>query len=160
MTAGQRPGTVPSMTLEGEYGPSPVDWVREQVEAYEGSGGQEGTTLRETGLPVVIVTMRGKQSGKVRKVPLMRVEDGGEYLLVGSRGGAPTHPLWVHNLRADPDVVMLQDGPDVFDIRVRELDGEERDAWWQRAVAAFPPYADYQAKTDRRIPVFLASRQG
>lgn len=146
------------MPLTGEYEPSPSDWVREQVEAYERSGGTEANTLRDTGLPVVVVTTRGAKSGKLRKIALMRVEHDGEYALVGSKGGAPKHPLWVHNLRADPEAVMVQDGSEPFDARVREIDGDERAAWWGRAVAVYPPYADYQAKTDRRIPVFVASR--
>jgi deazaflavin-dependent oxidoreductase (nitroreductase family) len=148
------------MPLEGEYEPSTAKWVRDQVEQYESSGGQSGTTLRETGLPVVVVTNRGNKSGKLRKTPLMRVEHGGEYALVASMGGAPTHPVWYHNLKADPESVVIQDGTVVFDARVREAAGDERAQWWERAVAAFPPYAEYQAKTERIIPVFLASRRG
>jgi len=148
------------MSLEGEYVPSPAQWVRDQVAAYESSGGQQANTLRETGLPVVIVTSRGNKSRQLRKTPLMRVEHEGEYLLVASQGGAPTHPVWYYNLKADPEAVMIQDGPEPFDVTVRELSGEERATWWQRAVAAFPPYADYQVKTDRLIPVFLATRRG
>lgn len=148
------------MTLDGEYAPSPAPWVRDQVELFESSGGQRGNTLRDTGLPVVIVTTRGNKSGKIRKTPLMRVEHDGAYLLVASKGGAPTHPVWFYNLRADPDNVAVQDGPDLFAVHVRELDGTEREEWWQRAVAAFPPYAEYQQKTDRRIPIFLATRAG
>ncbi|HEY5358328.1 MAG TPA: nitroreductase family deazaflavin-dependent oxidoreductase [Streptosporangiaceae bacterium] len=148
------------MSLEGEYVPSTAQWVRDQVEAYESSGGQKANTLRDTGLPVIIVTSRGNKSGKLRKTPLMRVEHDGEYLLVASKGGAPAHPVWYYNLQADPDAVMIQDGPEPFDVTVRELTGEERATWWQRAVAAFPPYADYQVKTDRLIPVFLATRRG
>jgi F420H(2)-dependent quinone reductase len=145
------------MTLEGEYIPSAFQWVRDQVEAYERSGGREANTLRDTGMPVVIVTMRGKKSGTVRKIALMRVEHDGEYALVGSKGGAPEHPVWYHNLKAHPDEVLVQDGPAPFEARVREVSGDERAAWWERAVAAFPPYADYQQKTDRQIPVFVAS---
>jgi deazaflavin-dependent oxidoreductase (nitroreductase family) len=145
------------MTVQGEYAPSPAQWVRDQVEAYERSGGQEANTLRDTGIPVIIVTMRGKTSGKVRKIALMRVEHNGEYALVGSKGGAPEHPLWVYNLKAQPDEVTIQDGPEPFEARVRLVTGEERAAWWERAVAAFPPYAQYQQKTDREIPVFVAS---
>ena len=115
--------------------------------------------MRDTGLPIIIVTTRGNKSGNVRKTPLMRVEHDGEYALVASMGGAPKHPVWYYNLRADPDVVMIQDGPEPFPARVREVTGEERAAWWERAVAAYPPYADYQAKTERRIPVFVASRR-
>jgi deazaflavin-dependent oxidoreductase (nitroreductase family) len=147
------------MSIDGEYEPSPADWVREQVEAYESSGGTRANTLRETGLPIIIVTTKGNKSGNVRKTPLMRVEHDGEYALVASMGGAPKHPVWYYNLRADPDVVMIQDGPEPFPARVREVTGEERAAWWERAVAAFPPYADYQAKTERLIPVFVASRR-
>jgi deazaflavin-dependent oxidoreductase (nitroreductase family) len=147
------------MVLEGEYEPSQWDWVREQVEAYEGSGGREGTTLLDTGLPVIIITMRGHGSGKIRKAPVMRVENGGLYALVASKGGDPKHPSWYFNLKANPDEVRIQDGHDVFDATVRELDGEEREVWWQRAVAAYPPYAEYQANTERRIPVLLATRK-
>jgi deazaflavin-dependent oxidoreductase (nitroreductase family) len=148
------------MTLEGEYEPSPSKWVRDQIEAYESSGGQRGNTLLDTGLPVVIVTTRGNKSRKLRKTALMRVEHGGEYALVASKGGAPTHPVWYYNLKADPDAVTVQDGPDPFDARVREVSGDERAVWWERAVAAYPPYAEYQTRTDREIPVFVASRRG
>jgi deazaflavin-dependent oxidoreductase (nitroreductase family) len=130
------------------------------VELYERTGGREGSTLRETGLPVVIFSTRGVKSGNVRKQPLMKVEDGGAYLMVGSQGGAPTDPAWVSNLRAAPDQVTVQDGPEPWDGVARELSGEERDVWWERAVAAFPNYADYQKKTDRLIPVFLVERRG
>jgi deazaflavin-dependent oxidoreductase (nitroreductase family) len=147
------------MTLEGEYEPSPADWVREQVESYERSGGREANTLRDTGLPIIVLTMRGNKSGRIRKVPVMRVEHDGEYGVVASYGGRPDHPVWYHNLRADPHTVTIQDGPEPFAVDVTELDGEERELWWQRAVAAFPPYAEYQAKTERRIPVFKATRQ-
>ena len=132
------------MTLEGEYEPSPWQWVRDQVEVYERSGGAEANTLRDTGLPIIIVTTRGARSGKIRKTPLMRVEHEGEYALVASVGGAPKHPVWYHNLKADPTAVMLQDGPEPWDADVREVDGDERAEWWDRAVAAFPPYAEYQ----------------
>ncbi len=145
------------MALDGEYEPSPEDWVRDQVEAYESWGGQRGGTLMDTGIPVVIVTSRGNKSGKLRKTPLMRVEHGGEYALVASKGGAPTHPVWYHNLTADPEAVMIQDGPEPFDARVHEATGEERAAWWTRAVSVFPPYAEYQKNTDREIPVLVAS---
>ena len=148
------------MPLEGEYDPSPAQWVRDQVEAYEGSGGARANTLRDTGLPVIIVTTRGNKSGKIRKSPLMRVEHGGEYALVASKGGAPTHPVWYHNLKADPKAVVIQDGLEPFDAQVRQVTGDERARWWQRAVAAYPPYAEYQTKTDREIPVFVASRRG
>jgi deazaflavin-dependent oxidoreductase (nitroreductase family) len=128
------------------------------VEAYEGSGGTTGTTLRDTGLPVVIVTNRGAKSGKIRKTPLMRVEHEGSYAAVASRGGAPEHPLWYHNLRVHPDVE-VQDGPQKWEMTARELIGEERDAWWERAVAAYPPYAEYQTKTSRLIPVFVLEKK-
>jgi F420H(2)-dependent quinone reductase len=146
------------MALQGEYEPSPFDWVREQVEAYERSGGAEANTLRDTGLPVIIVTTRGNKSGKVRKMPLMRVEHEGEYALVASKGGAPTHPLWYRNLTADPESVTIQDGPEPFAVHVREVAGEERELWWERAVAAYPPYAEYQQRTERRIPLLVATR--
>jgi deazaflavin-dependent oxidoreductase (nitroreductase family) len=146
------------MPIEGEYEPSPSQWVRDQVEEYERSGGEEANTLRDTGLAVVIVTTRGQRSGKVHKFPLMRVEHGGEYALVASKGGAPEHPIWYHNLKADPHV-MVQDGHEAKDFQVREVSGPERDEWWERAVAAYPPYAEYQTKTTRQIPVFVASRQ-
>jgi deazaflavin-dependent oxidoreductase (nitroreductase family) len=147
------------MSLQGEYVPSTAQWVRDQVEAYESSKGERANTLRDTGLPVIIVTSRGNKSGKLRKTPLMRVEHDGEYLLVASQGGAPKHPVWYHNLVADPEAVTIQDGPEPFDVQVRELTGDERAVWWQRAVAAFPPYADYQVRTQRLIPIFLATRR-
>jgi len=147
------------MTLQGEYVPSPAPWVRDQVEAYERTGGREANTLGDTGLPVVIVTMLGNKSGSVRKIALMRVEHDGEYALVASKGGAPRHPVWYYNLKAHPDDVVVQDGPEPFDAEVREVTGDERAAWWDRAVAAYPPYAEYQTKTDRRIPVFVARRK-
>ena len=146
------------MALQGEYVPNKLGWVRDQVEVYERSGGQEGNTLRDSGLPVIIVTMRGNKSGDVRKIALMRVEHDGEYALIGSYGGRPKHPVWVYNLRTSPDEVSIQDGPEPFPVKVREVSGDERAAWWERAVAAFPTYADYQQKTDREIPVFVASR--
>jgi deazaflavin-dependent oxidoreductase (nitroreductase family) len=146
------------MALLGEYEPSPVEWVREQVEAYERSGGTEANTLRDSGMPVVIVTTRGSQSGKIRKTPLMRVEHEGEYALVASKGGAPDHPVWYRNLTADPKAVMIQDGPEPFDVHVREVSGEEKAIWWERAVAAYPPYADYQERTEREIPLLVATR--
>ena len=146
------------MTLEGEYEPSPADWVRSQVAEYESSGGERANTLRDTGLPVVIVTTRGNKSGKIRKTPLMRVEHEGEYALVASKGGAPAHPVWFHNLIADPAAVSIQDGPEPFDAVVRQVSGDEKAIWWDRAVKAYPPYADYQAITVREIPVFVATR--
>ncbi|MEU3254211.1 nitroreductase family deazaflavin-dependent oxidoreductase [Streptomyces sp. NPDC006997] len=145
------------MPLDGEYEPSPAKWVRDQVELYESSGGTEGTTLRDTGLPVIVLTSRGARSGKIRKTPLMRVEHGGRYAVVASQGGAPQHPVWYHNLKADPRVE-LQDGPVRQDMTAREVTGEEREEWWRRAVAAYPPYAEYAEKTDRRIPVFVLER--
>ena len=142
------------MPVGGEYGPSTRAWVRDQVELYEGSGGKQGTTLRDTGLPVVIITNRGARSGKLRKTPVMRVEHSGRYAAIASQGGAPTHPRWYYNLRADPSVE-LQDGPRKQDMVAREVSGEERARWWERAVAAYPPYADYQQRTARQIPVFV-----
>ena len=139
-----------------EYIPSPRDWVREQVELYESSDGKEGTTLRDTGLPVVLVTHTGRKTGAVRKTPLMRVADGASYVLVGSMGGAPTNPVWVHNLRANPNVE-IRDHTVVHPMRVREVtDERERARLWQLAVAAFPPYEEYQGRTTRRIPLFVA----
>jgi deazaflavin-dependent oxidoreductase (nitroreductase family) len=134
--------------------------VRDQVAAYEASHGQKANTLRDTGLPVIIVTMRGNKSGRVRKIALMRVEHEGRYALVASYGGAPEHPVWYYNLIANPDEVTIQDGPEPFSVRVRQMTGEERAAWWNRAVAAYPPYAEYQKRTDREIPVLLATRDG
>ena len=139
-----------------KYVPSPADWVREQVELYESSGGTEGTTLLDTGLPVIIVTHIGNKTGAIRKTPLMRVKDGNSYVLVGSQGGAPKDPAWVHNLRTNPDVE-IRDLNVVQPMRVREVTTDaERVRVWELAVAAFPPYAEYQAKTARKIPVFLA----
>jgi len=142
------------MPVDGEYGPSTRAWVRDQVELYEGSGGTRGTTLRDTGLPVVIITNRGARSGKLRKTPVMRVEQDGRYAAIASQGGAPTHPRWYYNLRAEPSVE-LQDGSRKQDMIAREVGGEERARWWERAVAAYPPYAEYQQRTDRQIPVFV-----
>lgn len=139
-----------------EYVPSPSQWVAAQVELYESSGGTAGVTLRDTGLPVIIVTNRGRKSGAIRKTPLMRVVDGNNYILVASQGGAPTHPVWYYNLKAEPNVE-IRDKTEVYAMRVREvIDPAERDRLWQLAVAAFPPYQEYQNKTDRLIPVFLA----
>ncbi len=145
------------MPVTGEYAPSPSQGVREQVELYESSGGRQGTTMR--GMPVVVLTSRGAQSGKVRKTPLMRVEHDGRYAVVASKGGAPEHPVWYRNLVADPHVE-LQDGPVRQDMVARELTGDELAQWWDRAVAAFPDYADYQANTERQIPVFVLEPVG
>ena len=139
-----------------EYIPPAIDWVREHVEAYEGSGGREGTTLRDTGLPCIIVTNIGNKTGAIRKTPLMRVKVGDAYVLVGSYGGRPKDPVWVHNLRANPDV-QVRDGTDEFPMRVREVTEEqERATLWRASVEAFPNYAEYQAKAPRMIPVFVA----
>ncbi len=147
------------MTLTGDYEPSAWGWVREQVDAYERSHGTEANTFLDTGLPIIVMTSRGSQSGKLRKSPLMRVEHGGEYALVASKGGDPKHPGWYHNIVADPTAVMIQDGPEPFDVDVRETAGDERAQWWDRAVAAYPPYAEYQAKAGRQIPLFVARRR-
>ena len=139
-----------------EYIPTPVQWVREQVELYEGSGGTEGTTLRDTGLPVIIVTNTGNKTGAIRKTPLKRVKEGDGYVLVGSMGGAPKNPVWVHNLRSNP-MVEIRDETKVEPMKVREVQDEgERARLWDVAVAAFPPYAAYQERTLRKIPVFIA----
>src|SRR5256712_2835753 len=143
-------------SLMAEYIPSPREWVRDQVEIYERSGGTDGTTLRDTGLPVIIVTHTGNKTGAIRKTPLMRVKDGANYILIGSRGGAPTHPAWVDNPRANP-AVELRDHTVGQAMRGREIEAEaERTRLWALAVAAYPPYADYQTRTTRRIPVFVA----
>lgn len=140
------------MPLTGEYEPSTSDWAREQAELIESSGGTEGTTMR--GYPVILLTSLGAKSGKIRKTPLMRVEHEGQYAVIASLGGAPKHPVWYFNITKNP-LVELQDGPVRKDYTTRELEGEERAAWWDRAVEAFPDYADYQVKTDRLIPVVL-----
>ncbi len=145
------------MTIDGDYVPSTWQWVSDQVEAYERSGGTEANTLRDTGIPVIIVTMRGKSSGLVRKIALMRVEHEGEYALVASVGGAPSNPAWYNNLVANPNEVLVQDGPTPVAMTVRELEGDERAVWWERSVAVFPTYGEYQQKTERTIPVLLAS---
>lgn len=145
------------MPLEGEYEPSPEKWVRDQVELYESSGGTKGTTMR--GMPVIVLTTRGARSGRIRKSPLMRVEHDGSYAVVASLGGAPKHPVWYHNVVADPRVE-LQDGPVRQDMTAHEATGDEKAVWWARAVAAYPDYADYQKKTDREIPVFVLERAG
>ena len=140
------------MPLQGEYQPSPSDFVSDQVETYERSGGAEGNTMG--GKPVIILTTKGAKSGKIRKTPLMRVEHDGRYAVVASKGGAPEHPVWYHNIAANPDVE-LQDGPDRRDYRAHEAAGDEKAQWWDRAVEAWPDYAEYQKKTDREIPVFV-----
>ena len=140
------------MPLQGEYEPSPADYVRDQVETYESSGGAEGNTMR--GKPVIILTTKGAKSGKIRKTPLMRVEHDGSYAVVASKGGAPAHPVWYHNIAANPDVE-LQDGPDRRDYTAHEATGDEKAQWWDRAVEAWPDYAEYQKKTDREIPLFV-----
>ncbi|WP_316745784.1 nitroreductase family deazaflavin-dependent oxidoreductase [Streptomyces sp. MK7] len=142
------------MPLEGEYEPSPEQWVRDQVELYESSAGSKGNTSPDIGLPVIILTTRGAKSGKIRETPLMRVAHRGMYAVVASQGGAPKHPFWYFNLKADPHVE-LQDGPIKQDMRAREVTGAEKAQWWERAVAAYPPYAEYQRKTEREIPVFV-----
>ena len=147
------------MTDEREYLPSPAGWVRDQVELYESSGGTKGHTLRETGLPVIIVTMVGHRTGAIRKIALMRVEHEGEYALVASLGGAPKNPVWYQNLMADPASATIQDGPEPFGVDIREVFAEERATWWARAAAAFPPYSEYQDRTDRVIPVLVAKRR-
>jgi len=140
------------MTIHGEFAPSPTDWVREQVEQIEAAGDTAAVAMK--GLRVVLLTMRGASSGKVRKVPLMRVEHAGRYAAVASQGGAPKHPQWYHNLLAHPDID-LQDGTETRPMRARELDGAERHEWWLRCIEAYPPYAEYQVRTQREIPVFL-----
>jgi len=140
------------MPLEGEYAPSPWRFAADQVELYEKSGGTEGTVLQDA--PVVILTTRGRRTGKIRKSPLMRVEHDGTYAVVASLGGAPKNPVWYYNLVANPDVT-LQDGPAVLELKAREVTGAERDEWWKRAAEAWPAYDEYQAKTERIIPVFV-----
>jgi F420H(2)-dependent quinone reductase len=144
------------MPLHGEYEPSASERARNQVEEYEGSGGTSGTTMQ--GMPVVILTTLGARSGKIRKTPLMRVTDGDEYAVVASLGGAPKHPVWYYNVKSNPEVE-LQDGPVKQDMVAREVTGDEKARWWEIAVEAFPPYAGYQKKTDRQIPVFVLSRK-
>jgi F420H(2)-dependent quinone reductase len=147
------------MPLEGEYEPSTQQWVRDQVERYEASGGREANTLRDTGIPIAIFWSRGAKSGKVRKNGLMRVEHEGVYAMVGSVGGGPKNPAWVANVRTYPDQVTVQDGPEPWDGVAREVTGAERALWWERAVAVYPSYADYARKTDREIPVFVVERR-
>ncbi|BBZ39175.1 nitroreductase family deazaflavin-dependent oxidoreductase [Mycobacterium conspicuum] len=145
------------MPLSGEYAPSPLDWSREQADKYVESGGTDGTDLN--GMPVILLTTVGAKTGKLRKTPLMRVEHDGEYAIVASLGGAPKHPVWYYNVAKNPRVE-LQDGPVTRDYDAREVFGEEKAVWWERAVAAYPPYADYQKKTDRQIPVFVLTPVG
>ena len=147
------------MSESSEYAPSPWDWVRNQVDEYEASGGERGNTLLDTGMPIIVLTTKGAKSGAIRKTPLMRVEHDGEYALVASLGGAPKHPVWYFNLQAHPQDVHVQDGPEPFGVVVREVTGEEKAQWWERAVAAYPPYHEYQEKTERQIPVLIATRR-
>lgn len=143
------------MPITGEYEPSTIEWVRNQVETYEASGGTDANTMGQSGIPIIVVTSRGAKSGKVRKFALMRVEHQGEYALVASMGGQPQHPDWYHNLVAEP-LVEIQDGPEPHDYTTEVVTGDERQLWWDRCVAVFPTYADYEAKTERVIPVFVA----
>ena len=145
------------MPLTGEYEPSTSKRTREQTELYEATDGRKGGELR--GRPVIVLTSMGAKTGKLRKNALMRIEHQGVYAVVASQGGAPKHPVWYHNLLAHPDEVLVQDGPEPFSVVIREVTGDEKATWWERAVAAYPPYAEYQAKTDRQIPVFIATRR-
>ncbi|MGH2877362.1 MAG: nitroreductase family deazaflavin-dependent oxidoreductase [Solirubrobacteraceae bacterium] len=145
------------MPLDGEYAPSPAQWVRDQVHEIESSGGTRGTTMRD--VPVIVITSVGAGSGKLRKNPVMRVEHEGSYVAIASKGGAPEHPAWYRNLVEHP-LVEVQDGPAKGDFTARELSGEERERWWERAVAVWPDYATYQTKTDRQIPVVLLEPTG
>jgi F420H(2)-dependent quinone reductase len=148
------------MPVEGTYEPSPSEWVRNQVAEYEASGGQRANTLLDTGLPIIVLTTRGNRSGKVRKHAMMRVEHEGEYALVASQGGMPTNPSWYYNLRAEPDALVIHDGPESHDYVAREVTGDEKAVWWERAVAAYPPYAEYQKGTSRVIPLLVARKAG
>ena len=145
------------MPLTGEYEPSTWTWVADQVATYEATGGREANTLMDTGIPIVVITSMGASSGKLRKFALMRVEHDGEYALIASKGGDPAHPAWYHNLVAEP-LVEIQDGEVPHDYRTEIITGDERSAWWERGVEIYPPYAEYQEKTDREIPVFVARR--
>jgi len=147
------------VSLTGDYAPSSQKWVRDQVDRYEATEGREANTLAGTRRPVVIFTTRGRKTGKIRKFPLMRVEHDGKYAMVASKGGAARNPKWYLNLKADPEALMVQDGAERFDATARELHGEEREIWWQRAVEAYPTYARYQERTKRQIPVLLAERR-
>ncbi|MFH5228948.1 nitroreductase family deazaflavin-dependent oxidoreductase [Antrihabitans spumae] len=142
------------MPLTGEYEPSPSDWAREQAETFEQSGGTEANTMK--GVPIILLTTKGAKSGKLRKTPLMRVEHEGEYAIVASLGGAPKHPVWYHNVIAEP-LVELQDGPTKRDYNAREVHGDEKATWWERAADVWPDYNEYQKKTDREIPIFVLS---
>ncbi|MEM7141341.1 MAG: nitroreductase family deazaflavin-dependent oxidoreductase [Actinomycetota bacterium] len=147
---------------DAEYEPSTWGWVADQVEAYEASGGTEANTLMDTGIPIIVTTMAGHKSGKIRKVPLMRVEHEGEYALIASKAGMPTHPGWYYNLLAT-DRIQLQDGPAPAEYTVREVDGDERDAWYQRGIDVYPDYANYResaGEAGRTIPVFIATPAG
>jgi F420H(2)-dependent quinone reductase len=146
------------MALQGTYVPSSLEWVRDQIATYERSGGTEANTLRETGIPIIVVSMIGAATGDVRKIALMRVEHEGEYALVASIGGAPKNPAWYANLKKNPDRVEIQDGPEPFAVTVREVTGVERTLWWDRAAAVFPTYTEYMEKTDRVIPVLVATK--
>ena len=148
------------MDFQAEYEPSTWQWVADQVAEYEASGGQSANTLRDTGIPIIVFSTIGRKSGKVRKVPLMRVEHEGVYALVASKGGDPKHPGWFHNLEANP-TIMMQDGPEPYETTVRQADGDEYDAWWDRAVSVFGNYAEYKKLAgDRKIPIFLTEPQG
>lgn len=144
------------MAISGVYEPSPWTWVADQIETYERTDGREANTLRDTGLPIIVLTTVGATSGKVRKTALMKVSHAGDYALVASKGGDPHHPAWYHNLVAAPTSALIQDGPEPWEATVREVDGEERQRWWDLAVRAYPPYAEYQARTHRLIPVLVA----
>ncbi|MEK7410524.1 MAG: nitroreductase family deazaflavin-dependent oxidoreductase [Actinomycetota bacterium] len=146
-------------SIEGTYVPNTQDWVRDQVEAYERSGGTEARTFRDSGLPIIVVTMRGAKTGHVRKTALMRTEHEGSYALVAGAGGAPNNPGWYYNIIANPSEVFIQDGPTPFRVTAREVTGDERALWWTRAVAAFPGYIERQAKTSRVFPVLVAGPQ-
>ena len=147
-------------TLEGEYEPSPWEWVRDQVAEYEASGGQRANTLLDTGMPVIVVTTRGAKSGKVRKTRSCGSSTTASTRWWPRSGGAPNNPVWFYNLVAHPDEVLIQDGPAPFAVTVRRVEGDEKATWWERAVAAYPPYAEYQERTDRQIPVFVATPKG
>ena len=148
------------MDFQAEYEPSTWQWVADQVAEYEASGGQRANTLTDTGIPIIVFSTIGRRSGKVRKVPLMRVEHDGVYALVASKGGDPNHPGWFHNLEAN-STIMMQDGPEPYGTTVRQADGDEYDAWWDRAVSVYSPYAEYKEKAgDRKIPIFLTEPKG